>query len=212
LGERHTYGDAFLQTNNLWQRDPVARRFVYARRFASVAATLLGCEGVRLYQDKTFFKEPGGGPTPWHQDQFYWPFTDPRTVTMWMPLRPLEAVPGSMIFASGSYLLGSASPKPEADANQEECERFIDEHGLQRTTHGPMDLGDATFHAGWTLHRTEANPTDQMRPVMTIAYVADGVTVTKPANVYHEFERRRWLGGTEVGQPIGGPLNPLLYP
>src|SRR6059058_1870777 len=67
LEERDTYGKAFLQVPNLWQRDEDVRAFVFARRFAQVAAALLGVDGVRLYHDQALFKEPSGGATPWHQ-------------------------------------------------------------------------------------------------------------------------------------------------
>src|SRR3712207_5687094 len=46
LEERDTYGKAFLQIQNLWARDEAVKRFVLARRFARVAAELLGVEGV----------------------------------------------------------------------------------------------------------------------------------------------------------------------
>src|SRR6266536_146932 len=86
LAERDTYGKAFLQTTNLWEADATTRRFVMARRFARIAAELMGVDGVRLYHDQALFKEPGGGPTPWHQDQYYWPLDTQHTITMWMPL------------------------------------------------------------------------------------------------------------------------------
>ena len=38
----------------------------------------------------------------------------------------------------------------------------------------PMAAGDATFHAGWTLHRAMPNTSNQMREVMTIIFFADG--------------------------------------
>src|ERR1051325_10181425 len=49
LAERDTYGKAFLQVTNLWERDDAVRRFVMARRFAKSAADLMGVDGVRLY-------------------------------------------------------------------------------------------------------------------------------------------------------------------
>src|SRR5579884_1617585 len=73
LEERDTYGKAFLQIMNLWRADPGVARFTLARRMGKIAADLMGVDGVRLYHDQALFKEPGGGPTPWHQDQHYWP-------------------------------------------------------------------------------------------------------------------------------------------
>ena len=104
MEERDTYGKAFLQSFNLWRVDPVVADFVRSPRFARVAATLLGCDGVRLYHDQGLFKEPFGGPTPWHQDQYYWPFEDVPTITMWMPMVDVPAEIGTMTFASGSHL------------------------------------------------------------------------------------------------------------
>lgn len=47
-----------------------------------------------MYHDQALFKEPGGGPTPWHQDRFYSPLTTENTVTMWMPLVDVPAGDG----------------------------------------------------------------------------------------------------------------------
>lgn len=89
LEERDTYGKAFIQIGNVWEKDESVRQFVLARRFAKIAADLMGVEGVRIYHDQALFKEPGGGHTPWHQDQIYWPLDTEHTITMWMPLVPI---------------------------------------------------------------------------------------------------------------------------
>src|SRR5215204_5572962 len=52
LEERDTYGKAFLQVMNLWEVDDGVKKFTLAKRFASVAAALLGVERVRLYHDQ----------------------------------------------------------------------------------------------------------------------------------------------------------------
>jgi hypothetical protein len=78
-------------------------------------------------------------------------------------------------------------------------------------THGALRAGDATFHAGWTLHRAGGNPTPQDRPVMTVIYVADGAIVQPPAHPYQEFDRMVWLGGAEPGQLVDGESNPVLF-
>ncbi|HTE09734.1 MAG TPA: hypothetical protein VK645_02170, partial [Chitinophagaceae bacterium] len=63
LEERDTYGKAFLQVMNLWEMDQQVRKFTLAKRFAKVAATLLGVPNVRLYHDQALYKESGGGFT-----------------------------------------------------------------------------------------------------------------------------------------------------
>ena len=63
---------------------------------------LLEVAGVRLYHDQALFKEAGGGHTPWHADQFYWPLATDRTVTAWVPLVDVPMEMGPLAFATGS--------------------------------------------------------------------------------------------------------------
>ena len=82
LAERDTYGKAFLQYWGLAAVNTAVARFVHSRRFAKLAADLMGVDAVCIYHDQALLKEPGGGPTPLHQDQYYWPIDDSPTITM----------------------------------------------------------------------------------------------------------------------------------
>jgi ectoine hydroxylase-related dioxygenase (phytanoyl-CoA dioxygenase family) len=212
LDERDTYGKAFLQSFNLWRLDPAIEAFVRSPRYAEVAARLLGCDGVRLYHDQALFKEAGGGPTPWHQDQCYWPMDTDLTVTMWMPLVDVPAEVGTMSFASGSHRLGDLRGPVISDESDAAFAAAIEEHGLPVTTHGPLAAGDATFHAGWTVHSAPPNPTAELRPVMTVIYVADGARVARDLTKVQRFDCKVWLGGRREGELIDHELNPLLWP
>jgi ectoine hydroxylase-related dioxygenase (phytanoyl-CoA dioxygenase family) len=212
LEERDTYGRAFLQSFNLWRLDPLVAGFVRSPRFARVAATLLGVDGVRLYHDQALCKEAGGGPTPWHQDQYYWPFDDAPTITMWMPLTDLAVEVGSMTFASGSHRLADLRGTAISDASQARFEAEIVRRGLPLATHGALSAGDATFHAGWTVHSAGPNPTDALRPVMTVIYVADGARIAHDLSPAQELDRKVWLGGREPGTLVDHDLNPRLWP
>ncbi len=211
LAERETYFRAFLQMTNLWVHDARVRAFVYARRFARVAAELLEVEGVRLYHDQALFKEPGGGYTPWHQDQNFWPLDTDRTITLWMPLVDLPAEVGSMRFASGSHRLGNLGDLFISDHSHAELEARIAELGLETESHGELAAGDATFHAGWTLHSAGTNPTDRMREVITVIYFADGTRVGPADHPVRAHDLRAWLRPCRPGQLAAGELNPLLY-
>jgi ectoine hydroxylase-related dioxygenase (phytanoyl-CoA dioxygenase family) len=211
LDQRDTYGKAFLQVPNLWWRDPAVRPFVLARRFAQVAADLLGVDGVRLYHDQALFKEPGGGLTPWHQDQNYWPLATDRTITMWMPLVPLTTEIGGMTFASGTHLDGDLGSFLIGDPSQNHFEQLVRERDLPLRSYGAFAAGDATFHAGWTLHSAPANPTATMRSVMTIIYYADGTRVGEADHPARRLDQALWLGGRNTGDLADSESNPLLY-
>lgn len=211
ISERDTYGKAFIQSMNLWTVDPVAREFVMAKRFAKVAADLMGVDGVRLYHDQALFKEPGGGITPWHQDHVYWPLDTTNTITMWMPLVDVPNEIGSVVFASGSHERGDLGGSEIGDDSQLHFDRLIEREKFDLVSYAPMRAGDASFHAGWVLHGAPANETATMRSVMTIIYFADGVRVGEIDSPMRRADNERWLGSLPTGSLAASPLNPLLW-
>jgi ectoine hydroxylase-related dioxygenase (phytanoyl-CoA dioxygenase family) len=211
LQERDTYARAFLQVMNLWTKDDMVRQFVLARRFGKIAADLMGVEGVRLYHDQALFKESGGGYTPMHQDQYYWPLDTDHTITMWMPLVDLPADVGGMRFASGSQSAGFLGELPISDRSEEVLARLIGERKLGLHETGAINAGDATFHAGWTLHGAPPNTSPMMREVMTIIYFADGTRIRDPESEGQRNDLNAWLPGLEPGELAASGLNPLVY-
>ncbi len=212
LADRDTYGKAFLQAVALRKIRESIAGFTDAPRFAEVAARLLGVDGVRLYHDQALFKEAGGGRTPWHQDQAYWPLDTPDTITMWMPLLDVHPDVGSMIFVDGSHRDGDVEAGEISNASDDAITASITERDRALTTHGPLRAGDATFHRGWTSHSAGPNPTDRVRPVMTIIWFADGARVTEPTGPQQRFDLEAWLGGRNPGEIADSSENPLLWP
>lgn len=213
IEERDTYGKAFLQVMNLWRVDEAVKAYVFSRRFAGIAAQLLGAEGIRLYHDQALFKEPGGGHTPWHQDQFYWPLDTAAAVTMWMPMVDVDNTMGSMSFADRSQAEGFVELGDEiSDLSEAFFEGYVRGKGYTVSGGGAMAAGDATFHSGWTLHRAPGNVTDRVREVMTVIYYPDGTRVATPKNRFQEADHEGWLSLVEPGKIADGPLNPLLWP
>ena len=210
LEERDTYGKAFVQVPNLWRRDETVKAFVFAQRFATLAADLLGVDGVRLYHDQALFKEAGGGRTPWHQDQHYWPLDTDSTVTMWMPLVDVPPEIGTMNFVSGTHRMGYLGEYGISDESERAFNRLIAERELPVDTHGPAAAGDATFHHGWMLHSAPPNPTGTLRAVMTIIYFPDGTRVSEPTEG-QRFDHKRWLRSIPPGELAASDLNPVLY-
>ncbi len=211
LAMRDTYGKAFIQIGNLWQESDALRRFVFASRFARIAAELLGVEAVRLYHDQALYKEAHGGFTPWHQDEHYWPLETDRTITLWMPLVDVTESMGTMNFASGSHPLGYLGDMPISDSSEKAWSSLIRERGYEVVNHGAMKAGDATFHTGWTLHGAPGNDSDHMREVITIIYFADGARVIEPDNTGREKDLANWLPGCKPGDLAASPLNPVLW-
>ena len=209
LQERDTYGRAFIQSCNIWQVEKDVERFVLAPRFGALAAALLEVERVRIYHDQALFKEPGGGRTPWHQDEFYWPLDTEKTVTMWMPLHDVTAETGLMSFADGSHRLGDLRGREISDRSEAEFAALVDEQGLNVPATPALAAGDATFHAGWTLHCAGANETEAVREAFTVIFFADGARLREPRNGYERFDAAMWLPGVEVGELAASSINPV---
>ena len=210
LEERDTYHQAFVQVANLWELSEQVARFTLAKRFGRIAAELMGVAGVRLYHDQALFKEAGGGPTPWHQDQYYWPLDNDNCVTMWMPLVDAPVEMGTVAFASGSHRDGCVASLAISDESDEAIRKLVAERGYT-ISNDSLAAGDATFHAGWTLHMAPGNRTDRVREAMTVIYMADDTRLIEPDNPHRPADLERWFPGLRPGDLAASPLNPLIY-
>ena len=211
LDERDTYGRAFIQVGDLWKKHAAVAGFTLAPRFARIAAELLGVAAVRLYHDQALFKEPGGGLTPWHHDQYYWPLDSDRTVTMWMPLVDITADMGGMEFGSGTQRRPALAELAISDESEAFFERMAASGEFRVTKPVPMAAGDATFHAGWTLHRAMPNTSNQMREVMTIIFFADGTRLLEPRYQERRSPFESLFQGLNPGDVAASDLTPIVY-
>ena len=210
LAERDTYGRAFLQVSNIWQSSETVRRFAFSEDLARIATELLGVAGVRMYHDQALYKEPGGGHTPWHADQYYWPFATDRCVTAWIPLQDTPADLGPLTFARTSQDFRLGRDLAISDESERELQAALTAADF------PVDdstyvLGDLSFHLGWTFHRAGANRSQTPRRVMTMIYVDEQMVITAPTNENQIRDLATWMPGCRPGEVVASPLNPVLY-
>ncbi|MBK9105708.1 MAG: phytanoyl-CoA dioxygenase family protein [Saprospiraceae bacterium] len=210
LHERTTYGKAFLQLFNLWREDELVRELVFSKRLAKVAADLMETDGVRIYHDQALFKEGGGGITPWHADQYYWPLESDKTVTIWIPLQSTPLELGPLEFSAGSHQLLEGRDLEISDESEVTIEQKLRVTDFRHVIE-PFDAGEVSFHSGWVFHRAGANVTDQMRKVMTIIYMDQNMKLKNPENENQINDWNTWCPGAKVGEIIDTPINPILY-
>lgn len=210
LGQRDTYGKAFLQLFNLWQEDEAVRELVFSPRLARIASGLMQTRGARLYHDQALFKEPGGGITPWHADQYYWPLETDKTVTAWMPLQATPLEMGPLEFSAGSHVVVEGRELSISDSSEAAIGHRLRVTDFPRVIE-PFAAGEVSFHSGWVFHRAGANRSDAMRKVMTVIYMDADMRLKDPENENQAHDRDRWCPGARVGEVIDTPLNPLLY-
>lgn len=210
LSQRDTYGKAFLQLFNLWRTDDQIRALVFSRRLAKLAADLMEVEGVRLYHDQALYKEPGGGYTPWHADQYYWPLQTDKTITAWIPLQATPLEMGPLEFSAGSHVVAEGRELAISDESEKRIQQRL------RVTDFPhvveaFEAGEISFHSGWVFHRAGANTTASMRKVMTIIYMDRDMRLKEPENDNQVNDWNTWCPGATIGEIINSPINPILY-
>ncbi len=210
LAQRDTYGKAFLQLANLWCEDEQIKELIFSRRLAQIATELMEVDGVRLYHDQALFKEAGGGITPWHADQHYWPLETDRTITAWIPLQNTPLNLGPLEFSAGSHKLLSGR---ELSISDESIISLKEKLRINNFPHiiEPFDIGEVSYHSGWVFHRAGANSSNQTREVMTIIYMDKNMLLKEPEYDAQKLDWETWCPGAVVGEIIDSPLNPILF-
>ena len=208
--QRTTYDKAFLQVMNLWEHSPKVAKFVLGKRLGRIAAELLEVSGVRLYHDQALYKEPGGGITPAHADQYYWPLASDRTITAWIPLQAVHDDMGPLGFYAGSQSVEFGRDLGISDESEEKISANMARHGFEFQS-GAFELGDVSFHLGWTFHKAGANVSRNPRAVMTLIYMDDAMRLNRNLSTAQENDRSQWCPGVEPGAVIATAKNPLIY-
>ena len=210
LEEHSTYDRAFLQVMNLWEQSPRVGRFVMGRRLGRLAAELLEVRGVRLYHDQSLYKEPGGGITPAHADQYYWPLASDRTITAWIPLQPVPTEMGPLGFYARSQSVSFGRDLGISDESEAQISANMAQHGFEFDS-GAFDLGEVSFHLGWTFHKAGPNTSDRPRSVMTIIYMDADMRLAPALSPIQANDRDQWCPGAVEGAVIDTRKNPVVW-
>ncbi len=210
IEERDTYHKAFLQITNLWKESELVKEFVMGKRLARIAADLLGTTGVRLYHDQALYKEKGGGITPWHADQYYWPLSSEKSCTAWIPLQQTPMEMGPLAFSAKSHNLSFGRELAISDKSEAELQEALKKANFEYCSE-PFDLGEVSFHYGWTFHNAGPNTTDKPREVMTIIYMDEIMRLKEPANENQKIDWDVWCPGVKIGEIISTELNPVIF-
>lgn len=206
--QREGHYSAFIQKMNLWVESPALRPFIFGKRLARIAQRLMSTAGVRMYHDQALYKDPKGGRTPWHTDQSYWPMLGNLTTTAWIPLVDVPHNMGPLNFAKGTHLIDTSTVDLTIDdKNEAQLAKAVNDNQYEQTDN-VFQLGDVSFHYGYTWHRTGANETDRMRKVMTMIYM-DSQARMDPAKVDYN-DAKCWCPGIGANELIASPLNPVL--
>jgi ectoine hydroxylase-related dioxygenase (phytanoyl-CoA dioxygenase family) len=200
---------------DLWRSDDDFADFCLHSTLPALAADLLQTDRVNMFYDQLFVKEPGtSSPTPWHNDQPYWPVAGWPVMSFWIALDPVTRDSGAVEYIRGSHKWDRWF-QPETFAKggfQYEknpgYEPMIDVEG-HRTDYDivswDMAPGDAiAFHA-LVVHGSGGNMRqDRRRRGYAVRYTGRGVIFDPRPGTNPKF--------TDNGHPAGVELLPAWYP
>ena len=186
-GKEQSDNDKILQMVNLWQHSDVIRAHSHNPRIAGIASRLTGSPEIRLFHDQALVKPPGpSAPSPWHQDQPYWPSKEPGMLSCWMSLDDVIIERGCMQFIPGSHKWGEFAPVSFAgDGNQLFDMTPVDKQAQWNPVPVELKAGDCTWHHGLTFHFTNANTTEQIRRALVTIYIPEGITYAADEKMEH---------------------------
>ena len=210
--------ESFFRLHNLWRTSRFIRQLVLAPRFARIAADLMGVTAVKLYQDSLFVKQPGHNRSSWHQDHVAAPFvadkpSGMKMVTMWLPLQKSTSDDmGALRFAAKSHQDRRIfSPDVEdihtagtlSDTHVRSL--FSIEDAADYMPNQRLQLGDATFHDGFTLHGSGPNMSPTTRWALAVQFVEADISAMTPVAFAQQQEDPENL------MPIGPRVGDDLY-
>jgi ectoine hydroxylase-related dioxygenase (phytanoyl-CoA dioxygenase family) len=173
------FGDMFM-----WKSDPDFRAAALASPAPGIAARLMGSAHADFFYDQLFVKEPGTAhPTPWHQDQPYWPVKGWQIASVWIALDPIDRSNGAVEFIAGSHRWGvHYRPTPfrkghEIKFTSSELQPIPDidaDRGNYDIRWWPMRPGDCLVFHAMIVHGAPGNDTPgARRRGLSLRYTGD---------------------------------------
>jgi ectoine hydroxylase-related dioxygenase (phytanoyl-CoA dioxygenase family) len=203
------YLRAFDRVMNLWKFLPKVHQVIFDSGLGRLSSDLLQCKAVRLSHDQCLYKPASGAVTPIHADQYHWPVSSEKTLTVWIPLQDTPIKMGAIRYYAGSHLLDDSKRNALSEGSPTDIDNFF-----KTRTFPPVeqdfDLGDIGIHYGWTFHAAGPNLTDAVRGVLTAIVMEDGIRLLKPRPDFPEAMLAHWCPGSQFGDELASPLNPKL--
>ena len=138
-----------------------------------------------LLHNATFIIKEANTPShvSWHQDLTYWGFSHDDQVSVWLALSPANELSGAMQMIPESHTSGMIEHITTKDKNNVllQGQKVIGVNEKNATL-CPLLPGEASFHHGWTLHRSKPNRSSDRRIGLNFQYLATHVKQTKHNN------------------------------
>jgi ectoine hydroxylase-related dioxygenase (phytanoyl-CoA dioxygenase family) len=182
-----------------WPRIPEFGQLVNESPAAELAARAMQSKTSQFFHDHVLVKEPHTPkPTPWHADMPYYFLDGEQTVSMWLPMEPVEK--STLRFIAGSHkwpnMVRPVSWADDSDfydqathtdptqqsggqgtlewSDVPDPDREANETG-DRVLEWSMEPGDVVLFHFRTAHAARGNLTDKRRRALSLRWMGDDV-------------------------------------
>jgi ectoine hydroxylase-related dioxygenase (phytanoyl-CoA dioxygenase family) len=90
--------------------------------------------------DQALHKEPSGGFTPWHADQFYWPMASDKAVTAWISVQATLLDMGPLAFSAKSHRFTDGRDLLISDESEQMIQKALKKEGFMMYEE-PFEVG-----------------------------------------------------------------------
>ena len=139
------------------QYEPSLRNTIFRSNALAVARQLLGPSAELVFEHAMLKPARIGAETPWHQDEAFFPiYTNYQSITIWMPLQPVDLANGCMEFIAHSH---TGAVLPHRRINNDPRLHGLEVCGANvgQPVSCPLPAGGATVHHCRTLHHAGPN-------------------------------------------------------
>jgi len=117
---------------------------------------------------------------------------------------------GPLAFGKGSHVRHIAREIEIGEESERTILEALKEYKIIEVFEA-FDLGEVSFHYGWTLHRAGPNLSDTPRKVQTVIYMDEDMKLREPKNQNQRNDWEKFSPSSTVGNVMADAMNPVLY-
>lgn len=152
------------------QYEPSLRNTFFRSNALAIAKQLLGPSAQLVFEHAMMKPARTGAETPWHQDEAFYPiYTDFQSITIWMPLQPVDSLNGCMEFIAGSHK-GAVLQHRHLNNDPRVHALEVCDADVGRAVSCPLPAGGATVHHCRTLHHAGPNLSEGPRRAYALGF------------------------------------------
>ena len=185
--ENSTSEGRFFDDYCNWTKIPEFEKLIRESPAAKIAAEIMQSKTAQFFHDHVLVKEPGTPKeTPWHQDAPYYFIKGSQTVSLWIPVDPVNK--SKIQFIAGSHkwekLVKPVSWADNSDFYRSD-DQWIpvpnpeDDPKKHKILEWEMDPGDVVLFDYKTVHGAPGNQATSRRRALSLRWVGDDACYTE---------------------------------